>query len=272
MPDHERGTTPPEQAPRKTEMYYVIIAAAHGLIAALVLALLFACIFVLPDLMRPRKKGGTVRCASNLHRIAEAMNLYRDRFGGTSMSAVPADTFRGDCWLASLYWTGLITEPGVFLCPGSEDDGAIAKRRPADLGADAVPADAVSYASLCRGLTGARSHRNTRWFTTSAISPASALACDDNEGGPHHTGGLNVVYFDSHREFREGEPAETYDLVGAKGSPYQHLDSGEDWSALPTRNPGLIPASRGGLICDARNRRARPTAARSVRSIGLVFV
>ena len=170
-----------------------------------------------------------LRCQSNLSQIAKAMNMYLVKYGDNSMYAIPAQSFRGDCWLATLYWTEIIREPRVFLCPDSGDAGRIPSTRPSDLTAAwAVPRGTISYAGLCRGLRGKHAHRNTRSFSEAAISNACVLACDDNEGTQNHVDGMNIVYFDSHVEFRAGRKVDTYDLIGAKGGPYEYLDSGEE--------------------------------------------
>jgi len=199
------------------------ICLAFGLVGGILAGML------LPALGKARAEARKMKCASNLRNIAQAMNLYLMKYGDTSMYAIPAHSFRGDCWLASLYWTGMVEEPKIFLCPGTSDAGRIPSRQPPDLSAaGAVPADAVSYAGLCLGLTGARSHRNTKWYSDSTISVASVLACDDNEGSQNHSGGMNVVYFDTHVDFAPGPSADTYEQIGARGSPYEYLDSGED--------------------------------------------
>ena len=169
------------------------------------------------------------QCENHLSQIAKAMAMYLLKCGDNSFYAVPAESFRGDCWLASLYWSGIIKDPQVFLCPGSGDKGKIPGRPPKDLSlASAVPADAVSYAGLCYGLKGKYAHRSTPTFTESALSSACILACDDNEGTLNHSVGICVVYFDCHIEFHPGPRSETYDLIGAAGSPYWYLDSGEE--------------------------------------------
>jgi prepilin-type processing-associated H-X9-DG protein len=178
---------------------------------------------------RPRDESAKVHCQSNLSQIAKAMNMYLLQYGNNSMYAIPAQSFRGDCWLAELYWSGIVKEPKGFLCYNSDDSGTIPARRPANLAlGSAIAPDAISYAGLCKGLTGRFAHRNTRTFTEAAISESSALACDDNEGTNYHGDGMNVVYFDGHTEFKPGTKAQTYDLIGAKGSPYEYLDSGEE--------------------------------------------
>jgi len=199
------------------------------------LVVLIVCIAAVMVLLVPvrlgpaRDEARKVKCASNLRGLAQAMNLYLNKYGGTSLFAVPTESFRGDSWLATLYWTGIVTEPKLFLCPATDDYGDLPAAPPDDLSAaDAVPADAISYAGLCKGLAGKHAHRNTRSFDESAISQASAMACDDNEGWQNHDDGMSVVYFDSHVEFKPGDRSETYDLIGAKGSEYECLDSGEE--------------------------------------------
>ena len=180
-----------------------------------------------------RHGGGEARkalCQHHLSLIAKGMQMYLLKYGDNRMYSMPAESFRGGCWLASLYWSGIINDPQVFFCPGSADREHLPPRPPKDLSlASAIPADAVSYAGLCHGLTGKYAHRNTTRFTQ-CRGPSSAciLACDDNEGTQNHPHGICAVYFDGHVEFIPGPRSETYDLIGAAGSPYQHLDSGEE--------------------------------------------
>jgi prepilin-type processing-associated H-X9-DG protein len=203
-----------------------------GLADWAVMFLCLACVLLLlrcmPSLGRARDEARKVRCASNLNQLAKGMNMYLLKYGDNSYYAVPAEAFRGDAWLASLYWTGIVGEPRVFLCPGTDDGKFLPATPPRDMTSDfAVEEDAVSYAGLCRGLTGPYAHRNTRYFTETAVGSASVMACDDNEGTQNHSDGMNVVYIDTHVEFIAGPPADTYDLIGAKGSKFEHLDSGE---------------------------------------------
>jgi len=175
------------------------------------------------------RDAARVRCANNLRQLSKAMCMYFLRYGDNCMYPIPAHSFRGDAWLATLYWAGLIDEPSVFRCPGTHDDGRLPRRPPRNLAAaDAVEWDAVSYAGLCKGLTRNR-HRNTYAFVDACIAASvSAMACDDNEGSRNHPHGLVLVYFDSHVEFKAPGGAETYDRVGTRGAgALEYLDSGE---------------------------------------------
>jgi prepilin-type processing-associated H-X9-DG protein len=175
---------------------------------------------------RARGEARKVRCSASLSQIGKAMAMYLNTLGRNSFYVVPAKAFRGDAWLVSLYWSGIIMERRVFICPGTDDDYARIPATQALAGdltrAEAIPSGAISYAGRCRGTRFA--HRNTTDFTESALASASMLACDDNEGQDNHKDGINVVYFDAHVDFI---PEVDYATIGAPGSDYQYLDSGQ---------------------------------------------
>ena len=179
-------------------------------------------------LRQPIRGGGhrRGRCRNNLRQIGMGMAMYLNTLGKNSMYAVPAEAFRGDAWLVSLYWSGIIAEPRVFCCPSTDDDYTKIPPTQAAAGdlsrADAIPSGAISYAGRCRGTS--LSHRNTTSFNESDLTSASMLACDDNEGSQNHKDGINVVFFDAHVDFI---PEVDYATIGAPGSELQYLDSGE---------------------------------------------
>jgi len=173
---------------------------------------------------RARTEAKKSQCKGHLAQIAEAMLRYRDTLGGKGVYAMPGEAFRGDCFLAHLCWTGMLTDPAVLKCPGTRDSEILPSDRAAagDLrSALAVKAGAVSYAGLCRGLTGALTHRNTKRFHLGAINPAvSAIACDDNEGLANHWDGINVVFFDGHVEFFAGLEKAVYGVLGKENAKF----------------------------------------------------
>ena len=188
---------------------------------------------LLPALGRARDEARKVRCQSNLAQLAKAMNMYILKYGGNSMYALPDPTsFRGDCFLAELYWSGVIEEGKVFLCPATSDNGKIPSKATRSTAFDAatVDDDAVSYAGLCK--SGAGRALDTTEFTESTVSSSSAMACDDFDktgDSPNHSDGVNIVYFDSHVEFKPGD--DLYKEVGTNSTdcPELHyLDSGGD--------------------------------------------
>ena len=186
---------------------------------------------LLPALGKARAEANKTKCKSNLGQIAKAMNMYVLRYGDNSMYPIPADKFRGDVWLCSLYWAGLIDEVKVLRCPATSDaetlpeDAATAGSLEA---AGAVTDNAISYAGLCKGLS-SNTHRNTESFGVGSISASvSAMACDDDDDPINHSDGICIVFFDAHIEFKGGKEADTYDKVGASGAGVlEYLDSGE---------------------------------------------
>jgi prepilin-type processing-associated H-X9-DG protein len=154
--------------------------------------------------------------------------MYLLKYGDNSYYAIPVDPssaeFRGDCWVATLYWTGIVQEPKVFLCPATDDGDTLPATQPATLNAAAVDAGACSYTGLRGG--GGTGHQKTLYFTETTCS-SSAMSSDDNEGSENHSDGMNVVYFDTHVNFVAGDSADTYDRLGlSTDEKYGYLDSG----------------------------------------------
>ena len=211
----------------------------RGLTGLEVVALLVALTALFTILIGAYVELGTrparrVRCLSNLRQIGQALHVYVTRFGAGQSYPVPAHSFRGDCWLATLHWSDILRDTGVFHCPDGPDPPPI-PLRPPDLSlADSVPADSVHYAGRCMGLRGGLAHRNTASLSQDALPPTSILACDDNEGRPHHTGivlyrqRLNAVFADGHADSLRGD--DVYGQVGRIGAnppELEPLDSGE---------------------------------------------
>jgi prepilin-type N-terminal cleavage/methylation domain-containing protein/prepilin-type processing-associated H-X9-DG protein len=189
---------------------------------------------LLPALGRARDEARKVKCGSNLKGLAQAMNLYLNKFGGNSMFAFPGETFRGDDWLVHLYWCGLVGDPKLYVCPGTDDDpSGIPAPNDDDNGPDSgtigdtsvVSANACSYAGLRRSGTTA-GDEYTPSLTESSLSSASALACDDDQGANNHNSGMNVVFFDSHVDWKEGEDEYDTTAGGSASTTYPYLDSG----------------------------------------------
>ena len=174
-------------------------------LCCLVLLGVLAFELLAPRLGKAADEPRRVTCQSNLAQIAKAMNMYLLKFGDNAWYPVPAPAFRGDCWIATTYWThwGGIADPRVFRCPATQDTGKLPKTPPAvfSFGSRADgQARAISYAGRCAGLVGPLAIRNTNPldFTETAITSDSPLACD-RPG--NHPDGINVVFGDGHVEF-----------------------------------------------------------------------
>jgi len=177
------------------------------------------------------------RCHSQLKCFGTAMNIYLTKLGGDSTFAEPAAAFRGDEFVVSHFWLDVVSEPKLFVCPATDDRG------PVDEAGNAVPIPTVwgqadnladeqcSYAGRCKGLTGKYAYRNTTYaFTESKMGSSRPMVCDK---AGNHSGGVNVVYADSHAVFIP----DAGDKVGTDNSglddtdpakELQYMDSGEE--------------------------------------------
>ena len=180
---------------------------------------------------KAREEARRIRCRGNLNQLAKGMAIYLNEFGdnrfypwpsgraGCEGSGGEAD-FGGAEWLATLYWTGAMPDPGVFLCPSTPDTN----RSGADLGESGCAGplfrggpdgkllpEAVSYAAFGadsvaaweREKTGSTGGPDKRAIKDD-IPPNEPMASDDTEGtinhGKAHRGGMSVLFFDSHVE------------------------------------------------------------------------
>ena len=200
-------------------------------------------------LMRPREEARRLRCANNLNQLAKGMATYcndwyypwlagRVGCGGTE-SADAAD-FGGAEWLASLYWTRTLPDPGVFVCPSSGDTNADGRdlgdhgcRGPGfQAGPDGkLKAEAVSYAGMAD--TSVAIYDRVMRKRPNVVSKEPILehfpqdkpmACDDTEGTINHgrkgSAGMCVLFFDGHVEFWSSERVDLEHGVGEKELVY----------------------------------------------------
>ena len=181
---------------------------------------------------KAREEARRIRCRGNLNILAKGMATYLLEFGddrfypwptgraGCGGSGGEAD-FGGAEWLASLYWTRLMPDPGVFICPSSPDTntngedlgesgcsgllfraGPDGKLRPEAVSYAAFGADSVAvWEREKRERAGGPDKRAIKHD----FPPQAPMASDDTEGtinhGRAHRGGMSVLFFDSHIEF-----------------------------------------------------------------------
>ena len=198
----------------------VFVIAALALIAWL----------VVPALRRRAAESRRAMCGRNLNQLAKSMATYLNEHDDNCLYPCPlgrgakANDYNGAEWLAGLYWTGVIPDPGVFLCPGSGDHNRDGK----DIGTERAPAafgsQTVSYAGMHYGsITGADGERIA---VRDDFPPDEPMASDDTQGAINHGhssyGGMNVLFFDSHVEFRSRDELDPRTAVGAttpRGQP-----------------------------------------------------
>jgi prepilin-type processing-associated H-X9-DG protein len=160
---------------------------------------------LLPALAFRREEARRIRCRNNLNQLAKGMATYLghcSRFFSCPLGrGRNPDTYNGAEWLASLYWTGVVPDPGVFLCPSSGDTNAEGMDIGTRTRAATFGSQTVSYAGM---------HYNSDKTEAGAIRddypPNKPMASDDTQGDINHgtltNGGMNVLFFDSHVEFR----------------------------------------------------------------------
>ena len=162
------------------------------------------------------------------------MAAYVAEFGDNRWLPFPLDRrrvphdFNGAEWLASLYWTGVVEEPQVFICPASGDTN----REGADLGTHhAIPGRfgprTVSYAGLHYYSRTDASGKPRPGALINDLAPSEPIASDDTQGAVNHgtsdSGGMCVRFFDSHVEWKTHEEIDLERGVGQKGGPLWRL-------------------------------------------------
>lgn len=150
---------------------------------------------------RAREEERKMRCRSNLRVLGIAMVQYIDNKGDQRYYPWPGGgaDFDGAEWLAALYWSKVLTEPAIYLCPSALDDN----NDGADLGDTdrvGIPDGAVSYAAKGKQVSpvGPGGERRT---ITDIIPGDTVMASDDSECWPNHGSGFTVLFFDGHVEF-----------------------------------------------------------------------
>ena len=236
-----------------TQIVLIVLGAvaAGGL---LVLALLAA--MLLPALSRAREEARRIRCRNNLNQLAKGFATYLNEFGDNRFYPCPLgqgvepDDYNGAEWLASLYWSSTTPDPGVFLCPSTKDGNADG----ADIGAYRAPAafgpQTISYAGMhyysgsppgygqrpagVRVLKIRDSWGGTEFPVATDASgnilpgalrddfpPNMPMASDDTHGtinhGTRNRGGMAVMFFDSHVEFKTNTELDLEKSVGQDG-------------------------------------------------------
>ncbi len=216
----------------------LIVLGALGAGFLLVVGILAA--MLVPALARAREEARRIRCRTHLNWLAKGMATYLNEHGDNRWYPCPLglgtrpDDYNGAEWLASLYWAGALTDPTAFLCPSTDDTNADGQ----DLGTRAVPdrfgPQTVSYAAMhFRSGGPGRGHAGTGhrqlafpgWGGTTQyriatdasgrvvpgairddFPPNMPMASDDTQGPIHHgrsnNGGMSVLFFDSHVEFK----------------------------------------------------------------------
>ena len=181
------------------------------LVAAITISiamLLFACYVLAPA----REVSHRMKCRSNLRQLGIALNMYVDDKGDQRYYPWPAGggNFTGAEWLLALYWSKVITEPGIYNCPNSMDDNLSGTELGAVDSLGFVGTDSVSYAAKGRRVSPVDDHGRPRCITE-AMPGDTIMASDDTEGDPNHPregwrqrAKFTTLFFDGHVEYLTG--------------------------------------------------------------------
>ena len=164
----------------------------------------------------------------NLNQLTKGMATYLTEHGDNRFYPCPLGRghdprgYNGAEWLASLYWTGIAPDPGLFLCPSTDDTND----RGRDIGTEKIAAgfgsQTVSYAAMhYRSTTDADGSDTRGEAIRDDFPPNAPMASDDTQGSINHgvedMEGMCVLFFDSHVEFKSADDIDIERAVGDRG-------------------------------------------------------
>ena len=200
----------------------VVLIAVIGVVLCLALA------WVAPWTPHGRRYCWVTPCRNNLNYLAKGMALYLNEFGDNRWYPCPLgrgtrpQDYNGAEWLATLYWTGCVPDWDRFVCPAADDTNEEGRQ----LGthhavAGVFGSGTVSYAGMhYRSLTDKRGGA-VPGAIPEDFDASEPMAADDTQGAVNHGNdlrrGMNVVFFDSHVEWKEPPDIDLERGVGQKG-------------------------------------------------------
>ena len=223
----------------------VVVSSIIGAVVVVLIGLAVAGLLV-ANLGRVRQTTSHPRCKNKLKQLGTALIHYLGEKGGHRFFPFPSgvrlgrdDTdssgdseagYSGKAFLAMIWWTDLVSEAGIFLCPRTRDDnnhgfdlgvrdgqfteddiGGIGQV-PQDTGGKEFPTPRwqsdddpagnhfISYASKGWKVS-YRPGESAPSALTDALPSDTIIASDDTADPPNHRNGFNVLYADTRVEF-----------------------------------------------------------------------
>jgi hypothetical protein len=184
------------------------VTVTELVVVVIVLAVLAS--MLVPALRRSREEARRIRCPHHLIELAKGMAMYLEAYGDKRWYPCPLGrgqtpgNYNGAEWLASLYWTRVVPDPSVFICPASPDDNDDGHQ----LGCDrAIPglfgSQTVGYAGMHYYSMRDDAGNPVPGAIPADYPPNLPMACDDSQGESNHGSGFHIVFFDLHTEGRE---------------------------------------------------------------------
>ena len=243
-----------EEPRPKSHIWLIVALVGGGCLLLVVVVFMLIASLVLPGLSAARTTARTLSCKNNLKQIGIALVQYIDERGSHRYYPYPAgrpgvpDDYSGKEFLAMIWWTDLVSESGIFLCPSSTDDnrngadlgvrdgqylatdiGGIGQRGGAPAGVpkprwtehDPMNNHYISYASKGWKVSFLPNSRAdaSRSVLTDQFPSDTVIACDDTLDPPNHPNGFCVLFADSHVDFLSGTRFSVSEEGDADGKP-----------------------------------------------------
>ena len=166
---------------------------------------------LLPVLSRAREHARQMQCKNHLRQLATGMIQYVDQYGKGKYYSWPGRNrarFFGRHWIASLYWTDLVLNHEVYLCPSTVDDNDEGGRLRRRWRRRFVGEHDCSYMGRVGNGKGV--------IIDSRVDGSTLMMSDDTNDPDNHDDGFNMVFFDGHVEFADRIVDETFRVRGRR--------------------------------------------------------